>query len=136
MKQNFVTFLSPGSFVHEQSTKPIDAWDTDKAMEMARGITERYNATPFAFYFTTRERGPNDLDSVVSDRSCTYYLGGTIRTAEEVMAGTDPDEKILRSNVQGNGIKRIVVNTNSFKSTHVLEDGDVVLDFVVARSTI
>lgn len=129
MQQHFVTFLSPGSFVHEQTVKQISSWNTDVAMEMARDIVERYNARPFAFYFTTRSRDEHELDSKVSERSCTYFLGGEVRTAEEVLAGTDPEEDILRHNVKANGINRIIVNRNSFRSTHVLEDNDVVLDF-------
>ena len=42
MKAHFVTFSSPGTFVHEETTKPIGSWDTEKAIEMAREITERH----------------------------------------------------------------------------------------------
>jgi len=85
MKKPFVTFLSPGTFVHEETTREIESWNTDKAIEMARGIQERHGATPFGFYFTTRTRGENDLDSKVSDRSKMFYLGGKVETLEEVI---------------------------------------------------
>lgn len=129
MIAHFVTFLSPGTFFHEDTTKPIESWDVKKAKEMARDIKERYNATPFAFYFTTRSRGEEDLDSKQSARSCTYYLGGKIETLEEVKARNLPDESILLANMQGNGWTRIIVNSNSWKITAPLKDDDVVLDW-------
>lgn len=129
MEKHFVTFLSPGTFVSETSEKEISAWDTAIAMQMARDIKERYNETPYGFYFTTRARGENDLDSKVSKKSNLYYLGGRIETIEEVFARNDPKESILRANMKGNGINRIIVsNDNSWRFTSGLND-DVILDF-------
>lgn len=134
MKANFVTFLSPGTFVHETSTKPIEKWDVEQAKAMAKDIVGRHGATPFAFYFTTRSRKKTDLDSKQTARSCTYYLGGKVETLEEVEARNLPDERILRSNMECNGYARIIVNTNSWKVTQPLRDDDVVLDWENAQS--
>ncbi len=131
MEQHFVTFYSPGTFFAEQDTKPIDSWDVDAAIEMARGITQRYNARPYGFQFTTRTRKDDELDSSVSAKSNLYYLGGRIETLEEVEARNNPDEKILRSNMRGNGWDRIVVNDNSWRTTQPLEADDVILDVVL-----
>lgn len=128
MQRHFVEFLSPGTFVSEVTQKPIDAWNVDVAVRMAGEICERHNARPYGFRFITRGRKDDDLDSKVIDRSGIYYLGGKIRTAEEVLAGTDPKERILRSNVERNSIKRIVENNNSWLFTAPLNDDDVVLD--------
>ena len=128
MQKHFVTFYSPGTFVPEERTMPIDSWNEQEAVKMARGIVERHSAKPFGFRFTTRARGDNDLDSKVVDKSGMYYLGGTIRTADEILAGTDPKEDTLRFNVRVNGIKRVIVNDNSWRHTAALEDADVVLD--------
>lgn len=130
IQRHFAVFMSPGTFAPETTERPIDSWDPKVAMDMARTVRERYNATPFGFYFTTRTRGPNDLDSKVTATSHRYYLGGTIRTAEDVLAGTDPAEDILRFNVRANHIKRLLVNDNSWRFTTELKDDDVVLDFV------
>lgn len=135
MKANFVTFLSPGTFVHETSTKRIETWDVEQAKAMAKDIVERHGATPFAFYFTTRSRGETDLDSKQTAQSCTYYLGGRIETLEEVKARNLPDERILRSNMECNGYARIIVNTNLWKVTQPLRDDDVVLDWENARGS-
>lgn len=51
---NVVTFYSPGTFVSETSDVPIDSWDIEKAKELARGIKERHNATPYGFRFRKR----------------------------------------------------------------------------------
>ena len=34
MKKHFVTFLSPGTFVSETTTKPIASWSVEKAKAM------------------------------------------------------------------------------------------------------
>lgn len=128
IEKHFVTYYSPGTFVAETSEEPIDRWDTNLAVRMARDIKERYNARPYGFRFSTRRREHDDLDSRVSEKSAMYYLGGKVETLEEVKARNDPNDRILISNMEGNGYKRIVTNTNSWKWTQPLHDDDVVLD--------
>lgn len=130
MQKHFVTFLSPGSFVSEQSSQPVPAWDITTAVKLARNVKERHGATPYAFYFTTRGRGHDDLDSRETDRSPLYYLGGKIETLEEIIARDLPDERILRENMRCNGWARVIRNENSWRVTMPLNDTDVVLDFV------
>ncbi len=129
MKAHFVHFLSPGTFVHEESSKPIDAWNTEQAKAMAREIKERYNATPFAFYFTTRERKENELDSHVTETSGRYYLGGVVETLEQVKARATDKDRILVSNMEGNGYARIITNANSWRVTQPLGPNDVALEW-------
>lgn len=129
MEKHFVFFLSPGTFVHEQSVREIETWDVEQAKEMARNIKERYGSTPFAFYFITRSREDNDLDSKITQKSPKYYLGGKIETVEEVRARNDPKERILLSNMEGNRWKKIITNSNSWKITQPLEKDDVVLEW-------
>ncbi len=129
--KNVVVFSSPGTFVHETSEYEVEEWDVDKAAEMARDIKERHGARPFGFMFKRIGRKTGELDAYTTASSVFYYLGGNIRTAEEVLAGDSPDESILRSNVRNNDIKRILVNNNSYRSTHSLDDDDVVLDFQI-----
>lgn len=57
MEKHFVTFCSPGTFVSEETTKEVTAWDIDEALEIANGIKERHNATPYGFRFHTRSFG-------------------------------------------------------------------------------
>lgn len=128
MEKHFVQFLSPGTFVSEMTEKPVDSWDVDAAVLMAADISERYDAKPYGFRFTTRSRGIDDLDSKQIARSGIYYLGGKIETLAEIEARNDPDERILLSNMRANGYDRIVVNTNSWRFTAGLNDGDVVLN--------
>lgn len=129
IEQHFVTFYSPGTFIAETTAKPVKSWDVDAAVSMARDIHERHGASPYGFRFTARGRGPDDLDSRQTAQSCFYWLGGKVETVEEVAARNDPSERILLGNMQGNGWDRIVTNTNSWKWTQPLHDGDVVLDF-------
>jgi len=129
MKQHFVTFLSPGTFMAEDSTKPIDSWDIEQAKKMAESITERYNAIPYCFYFTTRERGEKDLDSHETKRSGNYYLPHCkVETLAEVKKRNDPKERILLSNMEGNGYKKVVTTTKGWKWTQPFEEKDVLLE--------
>jgi hypothetical protein len=128
IEQHFVTFLSPGTFVDEETTKPMDEWDVNVARTLAAQITERYDARPFGFYFTTRRREDDDLDSRQVARSGIYYLGGNILTLDEVMARNRAEDSILISNMRGNGIERVIENTNSWKITKPFNDGDVLLE--------
>lgn len=128
MKAHFVTFYSPGSFVAEESTKPIESWDVEAAQKMAQGIEERHGAIPYGFRFTTRSRGPDDLDSKESARSPFYWLPHCkVETIDEVAARDDPSESILRTNMRCNGWKRVITTTKGWKWTQPLGDGDVVL---------
>jgi len=129
MKAHFITFLSPGSFFNEQTCLPITSWDVTKAMKMAERVTERHNATPFAFYFETRSRTAKQLDSKVSATSPKYYLGGKVETLAQVEARNLPDERILLGNMKCNGWERIITNTNSWKVTQPLMPDDIVLDW-------
>ena len=128
MQRHFVEFLSPGTFVSESSELPIDSWNVDVAVKMAADICERHGARPYGFRFTTRGRKDNELDSRVIDKSGIYYLGGSVETAEEILARNDPKEEILRSNIRCNDYKRIITNTNSWRFTTALNADDVVLD--------
>ena len=126
MKAHFVTFYSPGTFVAEQTTKPINSWDVQKACKMARKIVERYDAKPYAFTFSTRERGAKDLDSKETKRSGRYFLGGRIMTLDEVKKEM-PDQTILITNMEINKFEKIVVNDNSWRSVQPLGKNDTVL---------
>jgi hypothetical protein len=129
IQKHFVTFYSPGTFTAETSAREISGWDIDEAILMARRIKERHGATPYGFRFSTRGRTAQELDSHELSKSCMYYLGGKVETREEVEARNDPKEDILRSNMKCNGWNRILVNNNSWKWTHPLQDGDIILEF-------
>lgn len=129
VQQHFVHFYSPGTFMSEESVQPIDNWDVEEAKRRAATVLERHGATPYGFSFTTRGRGPDDLDSKVTARSPRYFLGGKVRTLAEVEADNLPDEHILRSNMRCNEVARCIVNNNSWRFTTDLRDDDVVLDW-------
>lgn len=132
MQQHFVTFLSPGTLVHEETKQQIHSWNVEDATEMARDIIERYGATPFAFRFSTRERRDDELDSRTTKTSGRYYLGGDVLTLEDIRARNDEKDKILISNMENNGHDRVIENRNSWRTVQPLEADDTVLDFVAA----
>ncbi len=128
MKKHFVTFLSPGSFVAEDTTKEIESWDIDKSIAMSKNIVQRYGSKPYGFYFITKERKENELDSKIVSKSNMYYLGGKIRTLEELKAENDHRNRILISNMECNSWDKIITNSNSYKWTQPLNENDIVLD--------
>lgn len=123
MKAHFITLLYPGSFFSEETKLPISAWDLSLALELVSSMNK--DRPPYAFFFTTRERGENDLDSKQTDRSGLYYIGGKVRTKEEILAGADPEEKTLRSNMQDNPYIGVVERNGR---AHPLMAGDRVLE--------
>ncbi len=129
MIKHFVTFFSPGTFVAETTEQPISRWDVEEAKRRVRKIHERHGATPYGFRFTTRRRDDNDLDSKIVATSQMYFLGGVIETLEEVKARATRNDSVLILNMEGNGYKRVITNTNSWRWTQPLNDTDVVLEW-------
>jgi hypothetical protein len=127
MEQHFVTFFSPGTFFAEQTTLPIDSWDVEQAKQMAATVTERYNAKPYAFQFSTRSRSDSELDSSVSAKSKMYFINCRIRTVAEVEANSDPKEQTLLANMKGNGWGAIAQTITGWKWSQPFEEGDVLL---------
>jgi hypothetical protein len=128
MKKHFVTFYSPGTLVAETSTKPIDSWDVERAIEMSKSIKERYGALPYGFQFSTKTRKNDELDSKVTERSNFYWLGGTVKTLADVKAENDSTNKILISNMEINGYNEIITNNNSWQWTQPFTENDILLD--------
>lgn len=136
IEKHYVQFLSPGTFVSEETTLPIDNWDTHLAAKMVKDIKERHGAKPYGFRFKTylevesiEASGEKfEVEPKEKKRSGIYFLTGKIRTAAEVLAGTDPSEHILRSNVEGNGYKAIIENNNSYRITVPFNEEDILLD--------
>ena len=57
-----------------------------------------------------------------------YFLGGRVRTYDEVLKDNKADEDILRSNMRANGFEVVVENVNSYKSTHPFREDDHIVD--------
>ncbi len=128
MKKHFVIFYSHGTMVAETTQQPINRWDVDEAVEMSKKIKERHSASPYGFYFITRQRKEDEFDSKEIKRSGMYFLGGTVFTLKEIKKRNDPKDKVLISNMEYNGYDKIVTNNNSWKWTQPLGENDVVLD--------
>ncbi len=137
MRQHYVTFLSPGTFVSEASTQPIDAWDTHEAAQRARTIKERHGAVPYGFYFITRltappvpdgEGGMLKVQEKEVEHSGTYFLTGRIETFDEVKGRVDPKDSILLHNMEWNEYPLIVINENSYRSTLPFGVRDIIVD--------
>jgi hypothetical protein len=130
MIKHFVHFYSPGTLFSEESVKEIKSWDIELAKKMAGNITERHNATPYGFRFTTQEGGGKNWEPKTTKTSPLYYLGGKVETLKEVKARATADDRILISNMECNRYKKIITNTNSYKTTMPFEEGkDVLLEW-------
>lgn len=124
MRKHFVTFFSPGTFVAETSEKPISGWRVAEALGMVSKIEERYGARPYGFQFSTRARGPRDLDSKVVRRSHMYYLPHCRVIA---LKDVPTKEEILRSNMKNNGWDRVVQTTKGWAWSQPFNETDVLL---------
>jgi hypothetical protein len=96
----------------------------EKAKKMVSKIIERYNATPYGFYFVTRSLAGQET------KSGMYYLGGIVQTLKELKTENDPENQILIRNMENNRWNKVITNTNSWKVTRPFLKGDVVLEFV------
>ena len=127
MEKHFVKFLSPGTFVSEETIKEISIWDVQKALLMSKEITERHGATPYAFQFITRGRKDDELDSYIVKRSGTYYINGVVETLEEIKAKHSPSNRILISNMECNNWPAVVTVTNKWTWTQPFRKEDRVV---------
>ena len=129
VSQDFVTFYSLGHLFPHKVTMTIDCWNVDLALEMLPTLAEKQRARIYGFYFSTRRRGPEELDSSIVSESAIYYLNGTIRTLEELERRNDPSAAILRENMRRNGYTKIVESKiGGYQRTSFLEKDDVVLE--------
>ncbi len=128
MHKHFVTFLCPGTLFSEDITKEIESWDIDKAIEISKDIMARHSSKPYGFYFSTKARNEDDLDSKVTSKSGMHYLGGEIFTLDQIKAKNDPSDKILISNMECNHWDRVIENRNSWKITLPFTDKDTLIE--------
>ena len=140
-RQEFVVFMSPGSFFDETSSKPIalfgrlgdiDARDVTKALDMSKDIVERYGAVPYGFCFETRivadpvsdgEGGELTVPSKTVASSGTYFLGGEVKTYEEIQA--EKPNSVLARNMRNPGWE--IVWTRPGYGTRVFGPSDFVV---------
>lgn len=128
VKKHYVEFASPGTFVSESTQKEIEGWDIAKAIEMMSGIVERYGARPYGFRFLTYGRGADDLNSREIARSHFYYVNCDILTRDEILTGTDPELRIMRLNVECNGIDRVARTRSGWLGHFPMGDKDEVIE--------
>lgn len=120
----YVEYLSPGSFVSEESAVPVTGRDPAR-------IAREAPASVFAFRFydiattTVTVSGKQvETKSGAINATARYYIDAEKLTAADVEA-LPGDHKILLSNMRGNGWDPILrCRTGNFQP---LEDGDVVI---------
>lgn len=137
LRKHQVTFYSPGTFFAEISSRPINEWDTKEALEIAKTVSERYNAKPYGFSFSTQltalpvpdgEGGTLEVAPKTVATSGTHFIGGKLETYDDVIARDDPKEEIMRSNMRANSYWIVCINTNSFRSALPFEEKDILVD--------
>lgn len=134
-RKNYVTFLSPGTFTSESTTKEVPEIHPPLAARMAREIAERHGAKPYGFIFEERivhDPIPDGIGGTLNVQSKTllstgiYFLTGTVRRYDEIPE--TKDTHILRANMRGNDWPLVIENTNSYRTTMVYESKDCVVD--------
>lgn len=135
--QHLAVFYSPGTFFHEEMSIILDKPTVAEAVAASKGVVERYGATPFGFQIVEQivgdpvpdgRGGTLDVMPKKVRTSGMYFLGGRLRKLDDIEAVADPSESILVSNMRANDQPVVVENTNSWKSTHVFGENDVLLD--------
>jgi hypothetical protein len=127
MKQDYVTFYSPGTFIAERRTLEVASWNVAKALEMLPNIEERHGARPYGFQFSTKRRGWRDLEPKEVKRSGMYYVNCRVETLAEIEDRDDPRETTLLQNMKTNGWEKMVSPRKGWAWSQPLNDGDTVL---------
>lgn len=128
MEKHFVTFCSPGTIIDEVTIREVDSWNVEKAAQMSLEIIERYGSRPYCFFFTTRSRGENDLDSTETARSGKFYLGGELVTLADLKAENDPQKDILIRNMESNGYEKVVRTKTPYVHYGYIGEKDTILE--------
>jgi hypothetical protein len=117
MLKHYVEFYYPGTFVAETETREVASRDVPPD-DVPRGA--------YGYRFFDREEVEQDGETLRGERKnwspTTFY--GHEYTVEQLKAEF-PSERILISNVEGNGYKRAVRTDRGWWQQ--LSDGDVVL---------
>lgn len=133
MHTHYVTFMSPGTFVSEETSKEIYAWSTVEAAKMAKDIDERHGARPYGFKFSTRithdpvpdgEGGMLDVQSKLVKKSGVYYINGSLIRFDDV----PEDQSIMRDNMRFNDYPLTVETRNSYRHTGYFSEKDIIVD--------
>ncbi len=135
-KKIFAEYFSPGTMFAETSTRALDKGTVKEAVALSKEISERYGATPYAFDIVTKlgadpiDDGQGGTMKVLSKeigRKGRYFLGGEVITYDQVIA-REGAGSIWARNMRGNRDPVSVQNTNSFKSTQIFREQDVIVD--------
>lgn len=118
--QTYITWFTPGSFVSNELTQPVDTRTLPKAASIPKNA--------FAFRFFDRVETTADdgelLSGPVKNISGMHYFGKSM-TYDEV-AALPGDMQILLSNMRVNGYERVVrTDLGNFQP---LNPGDVVME--------
>jgi hypothetical protein len=136
VRQHYVVFLSPGTFVDETDERSVKKWDPKKALAMAEEIQQRHGARPYAFYFETRivagpisdgEGGTLTVEPKTVAKSGVHFIDGKLRTIDQIEERADPREAILLSNMRCNDWPIACVTTRSWKHVGIFEERDFVV---------
>lgn len=119
--QTFVTYLLPGAFVAEETSRPVESRSVEEAVREAPEHA-------YAFTFWERletEHAGEKLIGRPRDRSKRYYLGGEVMTVEDVR-GLDGDFRTLIANMESNRWYQVIrCRTGNFQP---FKDGDRLID--------
>lgn len=103
--QHYIEFFWAGTIVANTSTREIEHRDPLLVVMPESSYGFRF------FDRTVAETTDGEtLLGPVKNGSKTYYPGGRIATADEIEAKGDPRDRILLSNMRGNGWDRVVYN--------------------------
>ena len=139
-KKLFAKYFSPGTLFAETSERALEDGSLEEAVKLAAEISERHGALPYAFDLVTYlvaepvddgQGGTMNVPRKEIGRDGRYFLGGEIIRYEEAVA-REGERSVWASNMMCNGDPVCVQNTNSYKSTHILREQDVILDPVTA----
>lgn len=132
----YARFLSPGTFVHEESRVPLETGTVDEALRLSSTLVERHGARPFGFMLLTmlvHEPIPDGRGGTLEvvpkelERSGMYFLGGQVLRFEEVRA-QEPPESVLSRNMENNDFPIVIETVRGYRAANPFRVDDVSID--------
>ena len=122
-----IVFYDGRRFFVEESTKIVESRDIEMAREMVPPGCYGFTFCDVSFELATTESGETiEVNHERCNYSPTYFMpGAQIWTVDDVRA-MGKDQRILLSNMEGNGYKRVVRTVTG--NVIPMEDQDVVLE--------
>ncbi|MEH2698511.1 hypothetical protein DXU03_15155 [Rhizobium johnstonii] len=122
-----VHFSFPQMFRADEVVGNLPSFDVEEAKKIANRMISQWGDQPFSFHFVRRYLKSNGNQSL--EVSPTYFLGGHVRTLEDVCCDNKPDEQILVANMRARDYRRVITTQTQPPALFMFPDDAVLVEW-------